>query len=581
MALPDLGAPVLDALMWSGEAALTRRYEAIGQRDRAKLIKILNQAYDGADLKTIAIAGMVLARSDGLRPKDANNIAPVLVKFGRFADVLTVLEHPNVRDLEDQGRLYFVARALGGLGRLDEAIEVADRALALKADCAKTLPLREILTTAITLRDRTDLTIDPAEAVRLANLFEARGLPPAARSVLERIITPDAIASDAAGSGWLDAAEAALSLIDTAAVQGFLLANEGRLGDEERRQALLMVCDAMLGQPAPEAPRGSGRATIMARAFVMETAHDLDAAIPLLARRCEQDTEDRESLRTLARCVGRKVLDIVQPRFTGSGQRRIVNLLPFYNEFTMLQMRLHEMADWVDEFVIVEATKTFTGLDKPLNFEARKAEFAAFGDKITHVVVDDYPACIDSAWSRDCFQRDMAVRGISGRYGPNDLVLLTDADEIIRRRAIEGFEGDFAGLEMPMFRYFLNYRPAKGSRKRILVKSSIWKAAYLEGFGSSHLRFDLAREKLLRHVIRDAGWHFTSVMDSAAVSRKMHSTAHIEHTFKRAHDEAHYEDLLTQIRQGNAEAGWERCDVDETYPAFVRERTRELAHMLL
>src|SRR5665213_2448447 len=126
MALPDLGAPVFDALIWSGEAALTRYYEVVRQRDPAKLIKILNHAYDGADLKTIAIAGMVLARSDGLRPKDANNIAPVLIKFGRFADVLTVLGHPNVRDLEDQGRLYLVARALGGLGRLDEALEVAD-----------------------------------------------------------------------------------------------------------------------------------------------------------------------------------------------------------------------------------------------------------------------------------------------------------------------------------------------------------------------------------------------------------------------------------------------------------------------
>ncbi len=133
-----------------------------------------------------------------------------------------------------------------------------------------------------------------------------------------------------------------------------------------------------------------------------------------------------------------------------------------------------------------------------------------------------------------------------------------------------------------MFRYFLNYRPAPGQRKRTLIKSSVWRAAYLEQLGSSYLRFDLAREKSARRkVIPNAGWHFTSVMDSAAVSRKMHSTAHAEHTVRVAHDVSHYEALLARIRQGMAEPGWERCEVDESYPAFIRERTDELAHLLL
>ena len=318
----------------------------------------------------------------------------------------------------------------------------------------------------------------------------------------------------------------------------------------------------------------------MARAFAMEASGDLDGAIPVLAA-LSRHHADRPPRRALARCVGLKVLDIVKPRFDAPSRRRIVNLVPFYNEFTMLQMRLHEMADWVDEFVIVEAAQTFTGLDKPLSFQARKAEFAPFADKIIHVVVDHFPPYINTAWSRDYFQRDMAVQAIAGRYGANDLILLTDADEIVDRRAIEGFVGDFAGLEMSMFRYFLNYRPTRESAKRTLITSSILKAAYLEQFGSSYLRFDLTREKFLRKVIPNAGWHFTSVTNSAGVSQKMHSSAHTEHTRRCSHDEAHYDDLLGQIRQGTPQAGWERCDIDETYPAFVRERTQELADLLL
>ncbi len=179
----------------------------------------------------------------------------------------------------------------------------------------------------------------------------------------------------------------------------------------------------------------------MARVFAMETTHDLEGAITLSSRLCVRDPNDREPLRTLARCVGRKVVDIVKPRFDApSGRRRIVNLLPFYNEFTMLRMRLAEMADWVDEFVIVEATKTFTGLDKPLNFLDRKAEFAAFEDKISHVAVDHIPPYIDTAWSRGLLPAGHGgSRGSPAVTGADDLVLLTDADEIIDRRAIEAF----------------------------------------------------------------------------------------------------------------------------------------------
>ena len=68
-----------------------------------------------------------------------------------------------------------------------------------------------------------------------------------------------------------------------------------------------------------------------------------------------------------------------------------------------------------------------------------------------------------------------------------------------------------------------------------------------------------------------------------AVSQKMRNTAHTEHVLKDAgaHAASQYDNLLAQIRNGTCEAGWERCEVDETYPAFIRERTDELAHMLL
>ena len=232
MALPDLGAPVFAAVLWSEEAALTRYYEAVCQRDPAKLIRTLDRAYDGGDLKSTVIAGMALGQSDAFRPKDANNIVPALIKVGRFAEALSLLEHPSVRDLEDYARFYLLTRVLGGMGRLDEALDAADKTLSLRPDCAKTPAFREALATAIAVHGYPEPRMDPTDAIRLASLFEAQGLRSTAQWVLERIIVAEPVAGDVATAGWLDAVELALPLLAPDRVRAFLLANEGRFDDE-------------------------------------------------------------------------------------------------------------------------------------------------------------------------------------------------------------------------------------------------------------------------------------------------------------------------------------------------------------
>ena len=47
---------------------------------------------------------------------------------------------------------------------------------------------------------------------------------------------------------------------------------------------------------------------------------------------------------------------------------KLVDCFTFYNELDLLEMRLEEMYDIVDNFVIVEATKTFVGKEKKLFF---------------------------------------------------------------------------------------------------------------------------------------------------------------------------------------------------------------------
>ncbi len=298
-----------------------------------------------------------------------------------------------------------------------------------------------------------------------------------------------------------------------------------------------------------------------------------------LGRHTIKRRRDLEVRAALGFHVGRQVLE-EEPLVLRSpgGERRIFNLMPFNDEIEVLKIHLAEMWDWVDLFVIAEAEVTFTGQPKPLHFERHKAEFAQYADKIRHVVVRQHPPIINSPWSRDFRQRDLAATAISGLAAPDDLVLLTDVDEIVDGRALEGFDGDMACLRMAMFRFFLNYRPdAHHFPQR--PTGAVVKAKFLQRFGSSYLRFELARSKRGLQV-NQAGWHFTSVCDPARLVAKVNSYAHQERGIEWR-DVDHVDRLLSQIKAGVFEPGWERAEIDDSFPAAIVQRQEELRDLLI
>lgn len=67
----------------------------------------------------------------------------------------------------------------------------------------------------------------------------------------------------------------------------------------------------------------------------------------------------------------------------------IFDAFSFYNELDLLEIRLHELSDVVDFFVLVEATRTHSGRFKPLYYKMNRHRFSHFNDKIIHIIVDD------------------------------------------------------------------------------------------------------------------------------------------------------------------------------------------------
>jgi beta-1,4-mannosyl-glycoprotein beta-1,4-N-acetylglucosaminyltransferase len=232
------------------------------------------------------------------------------------------------------------------------------------------------------------------------------------------------------------------------------------------------------------------------------------------------------------------------------------------------------MADWVDTFVIYEARHSYTGLPKPLHFAEGRERVAPFAHKILHFVIDDAPPYAREAWARELCQRASIMTRLSDLIGPDDLVMLSDTDEVLERAVVESFDGLYANCGLRTFCWFLNYRllnPVKQGAKSCLIKGR-----FLHGFGAARVRLGLG--SLVKDILPEAGWHFTSVLSPEALKIKLDSYSHEDWAGSSV---AKQEAFLSGIREGREYAGYVRQPLDSSFPRYIRDQRQALAQFIL
>jgi len=221
----------------------------------------------------------------------------------------------------------------------------------------------------------------------------------------------------------------------------------------------------------------------------------------------------------------------------------IYDAFMFSNELDLLDIRLHELSEAVDFFVLVEATKTHSGKDKPLYYKENQDRFAEFSSRILYVCVQDMPMTkaelastltqqdyrwIESDyqkednWVRERFQRNAMMRVLKD-VSPDDIIIIGDADEIVRSSVLENLnlcEGSNA-VEQTLNTYYVNWQctnmPWWGSK--------IIKRKFLTDIVTpSEVRFHTPACKY----IYNGGYHFGFLGGAEAVKNKIQAYAHQE-----------------------------------------------------
>jgi len=188
----------------------------------------------------------------------------------------------------------------------------------------------------------------------------------------------------------------------------------------------------------------------------------------------------------------------------------------FFNELELLDIRLNTLNDIIDKFVIVEATRTFTGKPKELFFKKNKNKFAKFLDKIVYIIVNDFPDS-ENPWNFEKHQRNAIGRGLSNCQ-PDDIILISDIDEIPRPEVVLNVK-DLPGvkaLRQNLYYYYLNVK----SQGDWLHGTRI--VFYKDFTNAQDIRMNNGK------LFANGGWHFSYLGGAEQIKLKIRSFSHQE-----------------------------------------------------
>ena len=260
---------------------------------------------------------------------------------------------------------------------------------------------------------------------------------------------------------------------------------------------------------------------------------------------------------------------------------KLIDCCMYFDEDLMLDLRLNTLNEYVDKFVIAEATRDHSGKEKKLNFNYDK--FYKFKDKIKYIVIEDLPLDVKSKkknWDanhwRDQYQRNSLVRGFEDS-NDNDLIMISDIDEIPDPKKISEFkiENKYACFMQKNFQSklnLLNITDKYWMGTKICQKKYLKSPQWLRNIKTKKRPFWKFYKPKEPQLILDGGWHFSFLKKPKDIATKIKAYSHQEFNKKDFIDE---ENIAKKIEDKkdlfNRNIEYTKIEIDESFPKYVLE----------
>ncbi len=273
----------------------------------------------------------------------------------------------------------------------------------------------------------------------------------------------------------------------------------------------------------------------------------------------------------------------------------IFDCFTYFNDDLITEIRLNTLDEFVDKFVIVEATSDHSGKRKNLSFDISK--YKKFKDKIRYIVVEDMPKNTKSffynrrIWHenmvRDEYQRNQIMRGIEDAKD-DDLIIISDNDEIPNLANISKYNfKKYAVFNQKFYKYKFNLfspsqSPYQGSRiiKRKFLKGKIT-PQWLRNKYTKRIKFwQVHRYFTNPTIIEDGGWHFSFTISPEKIKEKMQAYGHGELNTEKFTDLNYIKDRINKHKDIFSETSLKKVNIDESFPKYILENKEKFSNFL-
>lgn len=237
----------------------------------------------------------------------------------------------------------------------------------------------------------------------------------------------------------------------------------------------------------------------------------------------------------------------------------IIDSFPFNKDFNTLKIRLAELNDIVDVFIVAESSYTHSGKPKPLYLSENISEFKDYSNKLV-VVQNNRKYITLNPRIRELRQRQLISTYLKNyKLTVNDLIIHSDCDEIPRRTVIENLARVKRSynilLELDCYSTRLNLKAGLWARVRIVSGENYKSIAKLrqdifleENYDLRRHRFPIIRvpdywthryfglwkfpqiifSKPSLQIIKNGGWHFNNLFAVENLIDKVEAFSHQE-----------------------------------------------------
>jgi beta-1,4-mannosyl-glycoprotein beta-1,4-N-acetylglucosaminyltransferase len=275
----------------------------------------------------------------------------------------------------------------------------------------------------------------------------------------------------------------------------------------------------------------------------------------------------------------------------------------YFNEDMLLELRLETLWDYVDYFVISEASYSHAGQARETQFDIKR--FNKYASKIRYIRLDQRPDGSNDFWKNENFIRNNVAKGLFDAK-PDDLILISDLDEIPNPEKIKEYQprylrGDFdqryysyflnnywlgdvdeegaikpnsnkwLGSKITTYHHFVDFFRANATSVRSYKSSGVWRSIKRAWFRKFNVQ-----------LIKKGGWHFTWVFTMENLVKKIENTAHQEYNKKEYKDPVYIEKMIRSGKDFHKpNSRYQAQPIDQQFPKYLIEHQEKLKDFLL